>query len=187
MLAAGATAVVAPVRARRRHALAIVAARAQRATALAALSRLLMDSDPLDVPRSKTNKLALFYSDLMAAFSSRWLKRRAMDYYAQLRRARGRGRGGAPGDGVSGVPADAFQFGLVAKCYGKAGQLAEMERAIASMSDAGIRLVVCCAGTPTSDYFASQAGGWFLQDQRTLPFPCRLLQLRRARARAPLL
>ncbi|KAI4962491.1 hypothetical protein ZWY2020_035590 [Hordeum vulgare] len=50
MLAAGATAVVAPVRARRRHALAIVAARAQRATALAALSRLLMDSDPLDVP-----------------------------------------------------------------------------------------------------------------------------------------
>lgn len=57
---------------------------------------------------------------------------------------------------------DAFQFGLVAKCYGKAGQLAEMERVIASMSDAGIRLGTGAANIVLSCYSACRDHGKML-------------------------
>ncbi|XP_048535392.1 pentatricopeptide repeat-containing protein At2g17033 [Triticum urartu] len=197
--------------------------------ALAALSRLLMDSDPLAVPfyeavtqarwfkwssihaaavaalleangaaeesRSliadsaarleSTAEVVLFYCDLMAAFSSRGLKRRAMDFYSQLRVMPTPLAGGAKTymamikslcmmglaaeaeealrEMVSlGYQPDAFQFGLVAKCYGKAGQLAEMERVIASMSDAGIRLGTGAANIVLSCYSACRDHGKML-------------------------
>lgn len=141
-------------------------------------------SDDL-IQRSKTNKLALFYSDLMAAFSSRGLKRRAMDFYAQLRSMPTPLAGGgktymamikslcmlglaaeaeeALREMVAlGYQPDAFQFGLVAKCYGKAGQLAEMERVIASMSEAGIRLGTGAANIVLSCYSACREHGKML-------------------------
>ncbi|PAN03678.1 hypothetical protein PAHAL_1G014900 [Panicum hallii] len=181
-----------------------VGTKSERA-ALAALSRLLMDSDPLAIPfyeavtqarwfkwssvhaaavaallevngstgesRSlisdsisqhlqSNDEVALFYCDLMAAFSSRGLKDRAVDFYTELRSMPHTGRKAymamikslclmglaseaeeALREMVSlGYQPEAFQFGLVAKCYGKSGSLVEMERVIASMSDAGIRL-----------------------------------------------
>ncbi|XP_037472495.1 pentatricopeptide repeat-containing protein At2g17033-like, partial [Triticum dicoccoides] len=61
-----------------------------------------------------------------------------------------------------GYQPDAFQFGLVAKCYGKAGQLAEMERVIASMSDAGIRLGTGAANIVLSCYSACRDHGKML-------------------------
>ncbi|XP_037450628.1 pentatricopeptide repeat-containing protein At2g17033-like [Triticum dicoccoides] len=205
-----------------------VGTKSERA-ALAALSRLLMDSNPLAVPfyeavtqarwfkwisihaaavaalleangaaeesrsliadsaaRLESGaELALFYCDLMAAFSSRGLKRRAMDFYAQLRAMPTPLPGGgktymamikslcmlglaaeaeeALKEMVSlGYQPDAFQFGLVAKCYGKAGQLAEMERVIASMSDAGIRLGTGAANIVLSCYSACRDHGKML-------------------------
>ncbi|KAF7088258.1 hypothetical protein CFC21_091384 [Triticum aestivum] len=205
-----------------------VGTKSERA-ALAALSRLLMDSDPLAVPfyeavtqarwfkwssihaaavaalleangaaeesrsliadsaaRLESGAdLALFYCDLMAAFSSRGLKRRAMDFYAQLRAMPTPLAGGGKTYmamikslcmmGLAaeaeealrvmlslGYQPDAFQFGLVAKCYGKAGQLAEMERVIASMSDAGIRLGTGAANIVLSCYSACREHGKML-------------------------
>ncbi|TVU33628.1 hypothetical protein EJB05_25454, partial [Eragrostis curvula] len=185
--------------------------------ALAALSRLLMDSDPLAIPfyeavkqarwfkwssihaaavaalleangitgesRSlisesisqhlqSNNEVALFYCDLMAAFSSRGLKDRAMDFYKELRSMPLTGRKTymamikslclmglateaeeALKEMVSlGYQPEAFQFGLVAKCYGKSGSIVEMERVIVSMSDAGIRLGTGAANTVLSCY-----------------------------------
>ncbi|XP_006646795.2 pentatricopeptide repeat-containing protein At2g17033 [Oryza brachyantha] len=193
-----------------------VGSKSERA-ALAALSRLLMDSDPLAVPfyeavtqarwfkwssihaaavaallesngsaeesralvsdsisrLDSTSEVALFYCDLMAAFSSRGLRDRAMDFYSQLRATPLSGGArtytamikslclmglageaeAALGEMVSqGYQPEAFQFGLVAKCYGKAGSLAEMERVIASMSDAGIRLGTGAANIVLSCY-----------------------------------
>ncbi|KAL5208809.1 hypothetical protein ABZP36_033244 [Zizania latifolia] len=192
-----------------------VGSKSERA-ALAALSRLLMDSDPLAVPfyeavtqarwfkwssihaaavaallesngsmeesRSfvsssasrleSSSEVALFYCDLMAAFSSRGLRDRAMDFYAQLRTMPLSGRKayaamikslclmGLAGEAEEvlremvsqGYQPEAFQFGSVAKCYGKAGSLSEMERVIASMSDAGIRLGTGAANIVLSCY-----------------------------------
>ncbi|CAD6248322.1 unnamed protein product [Miscanthus lutarioriparius] len=193
-----------------------VGTKSERA-ALAALSRLLMDSDPLAIPfyeavtqarwfkwssihaaavaalleangstgesRSlisdsisqhlqSTNEVALFYCDLMAAFSSRGLKDKAMDFYAELRSMPLSGRKtymamikslcllGLPTEAevtlremVSlGYQPEAFQFGSVAKCYGKSGSLADMERVIASMADAGIRFGIGAADTVLSCY-----------------------------------
>lgn len=139
------------------------------------------------------SEVALFYCDLMAAFSSRGLNRRAMDFYAQLRAMpppalSGSGAGGGGGGRIYmamikslclmglaaeaeealremvslGHKPDAFQFGLVAKCYGKAGQLAEMERVIASMSDAGIRLGTGAANIVLSCYSACRDHGKML-------------------------
>ncbi|XP_051195575.1 pentatricopeptide repeat-containing protein At2g17033 [Lolium perenne] len=205
-----------------------VGTKSERA-ALAALSRLLIDSNPLAVPfyeavtqarwfkwssihaaavaaLLETNggaeesrslladsaarlesaaEVALFYCDLMAAFSSRGLKGRAMDFYAQLRAMppplAGGGKTymamikslcmmgladeaeGALREMVAlGYQPDAFQFGLVAKCYGKAGQLAEMERVIASMSDAGIRMGTGAANIVLSCYSACRDHGKML-------------------------
>ncbi|GJN18826.1 hypothetical protein PR202_gb06029 [Eleusine coracana subsp. coracana] len=185
--------------------------------ALAALSRLLMDSDPLAIPfyeavtqarwfkwssihaaavaallevsgstgesRSLisdsisqhlqfTDEVALFYCDLMAAFSSRGLKDRAMDFYKELRSMPLTGRKtymamikslclmGLPTEAEEalkemvslGYQPEAFQFGLVAKCYGKSGSIVEMERVISSMSDAGIRLGTGAANIVLSCY-----------------------------------
>ncbi|KAF8677238.1 hypothetical protein HU200_046717 [Digitaria exilis] len=193
-----------------------VGTKSERA-ALAALSRLLMDSDPLAIPfyeavtqarwfkwssihaasvaallevngsigesRSlisdsisphlqSTDEVALFYCDLMAAFSSRGLKDRAVGFYTELRSMPLSGRKAytamikslclmglaseaeeALREMVSlGYQPDAFQFGLVAKCYGKSGSLVEMERVIASMSDAGIRLGTGAANIVLSCY-----------------------------------
>ncbi|CAN6271203.1 unnamed protein product [Urochloa humidicola] len=193
-----------------------VGTKSERA-ALAALSRLLMDSDPLAIPfyeavtqarwfkwssihaaavaallevngstgesRSlisdsilqhlhSTNEVALFYCDLMAAFSARGLKDRAVDFYTELRSMPLSGLKAymamikslclmglateaeeALREMVSlGYQPDAFQFGLVAKCYGKSGSLVEMERVIASMSDAGIRLGTGAANIVLSCY-----------------------------------
>ncbi|XP_062224287.1 pentatricopeptide repeat-containing protein At2g17033-like isoform X1 [Phragmites australis] len=193
-----------------------VGTKSERA-ALAALSRLLMDSDPLAVPfyeavtqarwfkwssihaaaiaallevngstrasRSlisesisqhlqSANEVALFYCDLMAAFSSRGLKDQAMDFYTELRSMPLSGRKTymamikslclmglateaeeALREMISlGYQPEAFQFGSVAKCYGKSGALVEMERVIASMSDAGIRLGTGAANIILSCY-----------------------------------
>lgn len=51
-----------------------------------------------------------------------------------------------------GYQPEAFQFGAVAKCYGKSGSLADMERVIASMADAGIRFGTGAADTVLSCY-----------------------------------
>lgn len=51
-----------------------------------------------------------------------------------------------------GYQPEAFQFGLVVKCYGKSGSLVEMERVIASMSEAGIRLGTGAANIVLSCY-----------------------------------
>ncbi|CAN6236919.1 unnamed protein product [Urochloa humidicola] len=193
-----------------------VGTKSERA-ALAALSRLLMDSDPLAIPfyeavtqarwfkwssihasavaalleangstgesRSlisdsisqhlqSTNEVALFYCDLMAAFSARGLKDRAVDFYTELRSMPLTGHKAytamikslclmglateaeeALKEMVSfGYQPEAFQFGLVAKCYGKSGSLVEMERVIASMSDSGIRLGTGAANIVLSCY-----------------------------------
>ncbi|KAL6848357.1 hypothetical protein ACP4OV_021651 [Aristida adscensionis] len=193
-----------------------VGTKSERA-ALAALSRLLMDSDPLAIPfydavtqarwfkwssihaaavaallevngstgesRSlisdsisqhlqSTDEVALFYCDLMAAFSSHGLKDQAMDFYTELRSMPLLGRKTymamikslclmglaseaekALKEMVSlGYQPEAFQFGLVAKCYGKSGLLVEMERVISSMSDAGIRLGTGAANIVLSCY-----------------------------------
>uniref|UniRef100_A0A0D9VBF8 Smr domain-containing protein n=1 Tax=Leersia perrieri TaxID=77586 RepID=A0A0D9VBF8_9ORYZ len=186
--------------------------------ALAALSRLLMDSHPLAIPfyeavtqarwfkwssihaaavaalleingskeesrslisdsisrldSTTTEEVALFYCDLMAAFSSRGMRDRAMDFYAQLKTMPLSGAKtytamikslclmGLAGEAEAalrkmvseGYKPEAFQFGLVAKCYGKAGSLVEMERVISSMSDAGIRLGTGAANIVLSCY-----------------------------------
>uniref|UniRef100_A0A0E0JUS5 Smr domain-containing protein n=1 Tax=Oryza punctata TaxID=4537 RepID=A0A0E0JUS5_ORYPU len=131
-------------------------------------------SDSISRLESSTSEgeVALFYCDLMAAFSSRGMRDRAMDFYSQLRATPLSGAKtytamikslclmGLAGEAEAalmemvshGHHPEAFQFGLVAKCYGKAGSMVEMERVISSMSDAGIRLGTGAANIVLSCY-----------------------------------
>jgi pentatricopeptide repeat protein len=129
-------------------------------------------ADSISQHLQSADEVALFYCDLMAAFSSRGLKDRAVDFYTELRSMPLTGRKTytamikslclmgiateaeeALREMVSlGYQPEAFQFGLVAKCYGKSGSLVEMERVITSMSDAGIRLGTGAANIVLSCY-----------------------------------
>lgn len=129
-------------------------------------------SDSISQHLRSTDEVALFYCDLMAAFSSRGLKDRAMDFYKELRSMPLTGRKtymamikslclmGLTTEAEEalkemvclGYQPEAFQFGLVAKCYGKSGSIVEMERVISSMSDAGIRLGTGAANIVLSCY-----------------------------------
>jgi pentatricopeptide repeat protein len=129
-------------------------------------------SDSILQHLQSTDEVALFYCDLMAAFSSRGLKGRAMDFYKELRskpltRCKTymamikslclMGLTTEAEEALKemvtlGYQPEAFQFGLVAKCYGKSGSIVEMERVISSMSDAGIRLGTGAANIVLSCY-----------------------------------
>lgn len=216
-----------------------VGTKSERA-ALAALSRLLMDSDPLAIPfyeavtqarwfkwssihaaavaalleangragesrsliadsvsqhlQQSTDEVALFYCDLMAAFSSRGLKDRATEFHLELRSMpplSGRKAYAAMVKSLCllGMPAEAeaalremvsrghrpeaAQFGAVARCYGRAGSPADMERVIASMADAGgIRLGAGAADAVLSCYSACR------DHARTLAWLKRMRKLR---------
>uniref|UniRef100_A0A0D9YLF6 Smr domain-containing protein n=1 Tax=Oryza glumipatula TaxID=40148 RepID=A0A0D9YLF6_9ORYZ len=155
------------------HAAAVAALLESNGSAEESRSLISDSISRLHSTSSSSEEVSLFYCDLMAAFSSRGMRDRAMDFYSQLRASpplsgkktytamikslclmglAGEAEAALREMASRGHQPEAFQFGLVAKCYGKAGSMAEMERVISSMSDAGIRLGTGAANIVLSCY-----------------------------------